>query len=366
MIGRANWHRGTALALLLMAAACGGGGSGPSGTFSNPTPTPSASTTGAPVATPTPTASATPTPSAGANTTPFPTPSPTSSSWAANAAAQFSSAPDVPGCTAGTLNQAVITDALQTLNAIRALHHLPAVTFSATDENAAQQAALMMAANGALNHNPPTTWKCYTAAGAAGAGSSDLYGGTISPYLVWSTTQDYFAGWMTETSNIVANNVGHRRWILDPCLGTVAYGRVSQVLSDGSRTDAAALKVFNNTGSNSYSGTLPPYVAYPYGDYPAKYFDPSALFSFSAIIDTTNLANNANVDFSKATVAVTSGTTALTVSNISYDNQGYGLPNNIQFAVAGVQSGVSYTVAINGVLVRGTSTNYSYTFRIVS
>ena len=44
-------------------------------------------------------------------------------------------------------------------------------------EAAAQASALMQAANDSLSHTPPTSWKCYTALGATGSATSNLYGG---------------------------------------------------------------------------------------------------------------------------------------------------------------------------------------------
>ena len=68
----------------------------------------------------------------------------------------------------------------------------------------------------------------------------------------------------------------------------------------------------------------------------------------------------------RAIVAVRErGGTALAVSKQSYDTLGYGLPNNLQFAVAGLRAGVRYDVTIDGVVVNGARTSYSYTFRIV-
>ncbi|MEH3103911.1 MAG: CAP domain-containing protein [Sphingomonas phyllosphaerae] len=361
---------GAVPALSLLLVGCGGGGSdGASGG----TPTggvqlaPAATPAPSPTPTPSPTPAPTPTPTPAPTPTPMPPPVAPSGGWAANAAALFSAQPDVAACRPGALVQSVRDDVLARLNAIRALHRLPAVTYSSADDEQATQAALMMAANGQLSHTPASSWKCYTTLGASGAGSSNLYGGLISPYLAYYTEDMYLGGWLTETSNLVANNVGHRRWMLDPFLGKIAYGRVAQVLADGSRTDAAAMKVVSFTGGVSVPANLPPFVAYPYGDYPARYFDMSSLLSFTVIADTTQRGGaNATVDFSKAAIAVSDGANALTVSNVSFDNVGYAVPNNLQFNVAGLKAGVSYTVTITRVGVRGTPTDYSYTFRIVS
>ena len=141
------------VALLLLGgalAACSGGSGGEGGTVVTPTPTP-------PPSTPTP-------------TTPAPSPSPTStepatgSDFLSSVALLYSAAPNIAACQAGTLKPEVGARVLATLNDIRAHHNLPAVTYAPADEPASQQSALMMAANGQLSHNPPTSWNCYTTA----------------------------------------------------------------------------------------------------------------------------------------------------------------------------------------------------------
>ena len=175
------------------------------------------------------------------------------------------------------------------------------------------------------------------------------------------------AGWLTETNNLVVDSVGHRRWLLYPFLGSIAYGRVAGASPTQTRGDAAALKVFSNVGSGVANGTLPPYVAYPFQDYPARYFDTGSLLSFSVIASSNpNSSANSSVDFSRAVVTVRQrGAGTLSVSKQTYDNVGYGLPNNLQFAVAGLQAGVYYDVTITGVVVSGATQSYSYYFRVV-
>lgn len=344
-----------AVFLPLAVSGCGGGGAddGSTGVVVAPAP--------APTPGPSPSASPTPSPS------PSPSASPTLTGWSANAAALFTTQPDVPNCQPGVLAQRVRDDVLTRLNAIRALHHLPAVSYSTADDEQATQAALMMAANGQLSHTPPTSWACYTNIGATGAGTSNLYGGLISPYLTFYSEDQYLGGWLIETTNLVADNVGHRRWMLDPFLGRISYSRVAQLLPGGGRTDAAALKVFSFNGGVGVPTGLPAFVAYPQGDYPARYFDPAALLSFSVVADATRRGGaNASVDFAGATVTVRSGATTLAVSNVSFDNVGYGLPNNLQFKVAGLRNDTGYDVTIGNVIVRGAATSYSYSFRTLS
>ena len=340
------------LPLVALLAGCGGGGasgSDPVGVVTTPAPTPS------------PTATASPTPTAVT-----PTPTPTATGFTAQAAAMYAVQPSIAGCAPGQLSTATTNAVLASLNGIRALHRLPPVTYSSADEAAAQAAALLQAANDSLSHTPPTSWKCYTALGAAGSGASNLYGG-FGNGLGLISDDAVLAGWLTETNNIVANSVGHRRWLLYPFLGSVAYGRVAGASPTQTRADASALKVFNTAGSGVANGTLPAFVAYPYQDYPARYFSTNALLSFGVVAGATATSNaNRTVNFASAVVTVRQrGGGTLAVSRQSFDNDGYGLPNNLQFAVAGLQAGTYYDVTIDGVVVNGTRTNYAYFFRIV-
>lgn len=341
------------LPLLPLLAGCGGdGGSAGAGAVAVVT------TTGTSV-TPAPAPTAPPTPAT-------PTPSPAPTGFAAQAAAIYVAAPSIATCQAGQLSSATTSAVLADLNAIRALHKLPPVTYSAADEAGAQQSALMQAANDALSHTPPTTWKCYTAQGATVSGQSNLYGGFGSG-LGFNSDDSILAGWLIETNNVVADSVGHRRWLLHPFLGAIAYGRVVGASPTSTRGDGAALKVFGTAGAGAANGALPAYVAYPYQDYPARYFATNALLSFTVIASSNpNSVANSQVNFTGAVVTVTQrGGAAMAVSKVSYDNVGYGLPNNLQWAVAGLQANTYYDVTITGVRVNGAPQSYSYFFRVV-
>ena len=64
--------------------------------------------------------------------------------------------------------------ALKMTNLYRWLAGLNSVTINPGWIEGAQQCALMMYSNQMLSHAPPTSWKCYTAAGADTAGHSNL------------------------------------------------------------------------------------------------------------------------------------------------------------------------------------------------
>ncbi|MBS0478780.1 MAG: CAP domain-containing protein, partial [Proteobacteria bacterium] len=192
------------------------------------------------------------------------------------------------------------------------------------------------------------------------AGSSNLIGGWGTG-LPFSTEDDYLAGWLREGGGA---SIGHRRWILDPFLGKVSYGRASLALADGSRASAAAMKVFGFSGGVAVPGGVPGFVAYPFGDYPARYFQPGDYLSFTAIANTGGaFGSNGSVSFAGATIRVTGPTGNLAVTDVASDNDGYGVANSVQWRVTGLQPGVIYTVTISGVS-GAPQASYIYSFKI--
>lgn len=336
------------LLALGLVTACSGGGSDGGGMIVTPTPTPAPAPTPSPAPTPTPTG----------------TEPPTGSDFFTSIATLYTVQPDITACQPGQLKAEVGARVLATLNDIRAHHDLPPVTYAAAEEPAVQQSAMMMAANGQLSHAPPTSWNCYTAAGATAAGQSNIYLG-MGGGLRYSQDADILIGWLTDVDNLVMNNIGHRRWLLYPFLATVSYGRVAGRYQTSNRADAASIKVINS--AQNTAGPLPDFVAYPYQDYPARYFNTAALLSFGVIANkSSNFGANAAVNFSGATITVRPrGGAALPVSNISWDNEGYGLPNNLQWNVSGLAANTVYDVTIGNVSVGGTPRSYSYYFRLV-
>lgn len=329
-----------ALTLALLLAACDGGGGGGSGVIVTPTPTPT---------TPAPTPSSSPSPSA----SPLPT------SWA-GVAGYYDVQPDIGACRAGTLKAAVKAEFLARLNEIRARHNLAPVVYS-TDEDVQQaESSLMMAANVALSHTPPANWLCYTSGGAAAAGASNLIGGWGTG-LRFDSEDDLLAGWLREGGTA---QLGHRRWILHPFLRKTSYGRVSGLLPDGRRATTASMRVFNFASAGPAPSTVPPFVGFPQGDYPSRYFALTDYLSFSVVPSATNNGADRSVDFSAATVTVRGPSGDLPVTDVSRDNDGYGIANNIQWRVTGLAANTSYTVTISGVR-SAPQTSYSYDFRVV-
>lgn len=124
---------------------------------------------------------------------------------------------DAGSCNKGAVTQDGRDNALRLVNLYRWIADLPPVVEDAGKTGTAQSCALMMHANGQLSHAPPANWKCYSADGAAGAGTSNISGGPG----VFSVDL-YMIDFGNETT------MGHRRWILSNSLGPLGLGSTSQ------------------------------------------------------------------------------------------------------------------------------------------
>lgn len=286
------------------------------------------------------------------------------SDFATAARALYAALPDTSICRAGTLTAAEKSAALATVNAIRAAHGLASVAYETAGDEEVMQIALMSVVNGQLDHAPPTTWGCYSAAGYSGAQASNLYLGGPSAFLPLASSAAILAGWLADVGS--ETTLGHRRWMLDPFLKQIAFGRVDVEDSRGVRATGAAIKVIH-AGSDAGPVT-PDYVAYPVGDYKKAYFQGNPIQSFTAIADKTsrNANGQSKVDYGVATVAVVPrGGTALTVTEVSPNYVGYGVPNVLRFRAAGIAAGVVHDVTVANVRVNGVLRSYSYSFRLV-
>jgi hypothetical protein len=140
-------------------------------------------------------------------------------------------------CALGTIQPGTQEAALRILNLYRWLVGVDPTTIDPSLLDREQSCAVMMAANNALSHMPPNNWRCYQAAGAMGAGSSNLALGTGA----FGSIELYI--------NERDQNLGHRRWCLYSQLGATFFGTTGR---------ASCMQVFQQTRR-----TLPAFVAYP-------------------------------------------------------------------------------------------------------
>ncbi len=187
--------------------------------------------------TPTPVATATPTPPPGAVPAPTPPASPREaaalyhSEYLPALSTDAQSTANVANCSPGTISAPRLAALEKQINYFRRMAGVPLISFDATMSAHAQAAALIMAAEGSLSHDPPTTWRCYSADGATGAGRSDLglSGGYDTRRSVITFMQD------PGSSNVA---MGHREWLLAPPTRLMGAGEVQ-----GSEWDAYAVHV---------------------------------------------------------------------------------------------------------------------------
>lgn len=273
--------------------------------------------------------------------------------------------PNVANCNEGVLKTVEKEKALTRLNMIRALSGLPAVIYDNANDTQTAKSALMSVANSQLNHTPPNNWLCWTQAGYNGSSTGNLYI-TWSSISSFNTSTEYFLdGWLIDDN---VESLGHRRWVLDPFLPRTSFGRVDGTTSVSSAypyATGATLKVIYGEAANISNTTLE-YVAYPVGNYPIALFNKNWYLSFSVLADKTNKWNNSNVSFANSTITVTGPNGAMTVSAIKYDNNGMGVPNNLQWKVAGLQDNVQYSVNIGNVMVNNQARAYNYSFKFTN
>lgn len=154
-------------------------------------------------------------------------------------------------CDPGTLKPAGIADTLNRINMFRWMVGLGPVTDDATMNDDAQQCANLEAwwdfNSPSSPHQPPSNSKCYTAAGGATAGQSNIAWGSGHP----AQAIDQF---MQDNGN--ATTMGHRRWILNPPLGPVGIGYWQ---TGGQYGNAECLRVFGTSGG----GPKPSWVSIP-------------------------------------------------------------------------------------------------------
>lgn len=234
----------------------------------------------------------------------------------------------VSTCTAGDIGAPGRANALKLVNLYRFLAGMPAVVNDPSWDSEAQQCALIQSAN-VLSHSPPSTAKCYTAAGADGSARSDLSSGPGVQAI---------DGYMQDLGD--ATTMGHRRWILNNQLGPVGFG-------------SAIASCFMNTGGKGNANK--PFVAWP----------PAGPVPYAAI--TTTAADQGGwtiqsdtINISSGTVSVVDGTQSLMITQGSLP-AGYGSTYTLRFVPSGwkTQAGHSYKVAVSG-------TSVTYTVQVLN
>ncbi|TXJ06264.1 MAG: CAP domain-containing protein [Acinetobacter sp.] len=270
---------------------------------------------------------------------------------------------NLSACQAGKLDDTARQIFLKTVNEIRALHQLSTLEYDYEHEDQVMQAAMVLAVNKQISHYPTASWKCFTDIAYQGTTTSNLNLVTSNGSLKNYGTATHVIDWMTEENSA---NLGHRRNILNPFLSKVSYAEILDMQNPSlGSTLAAAMKVVyaDITTTTANKGV----IAYPYHDYPVKYFLKSEPLSLSILDNPTDEYANSKVDFSKASLVVTRRDNGQiqNIQNIQYDNIYTGLPNNLQFNVPTLEHHVIYDVKVSNVIIGDAVKDYTYWFRIV-
>jgi hypothetical protein len=139
-------------------------------------------------------------------------------------------------------------------------------------------------------------------------------------------------------------------------MNSIAYGHVEL---DG--VTGALLQVLNEDEQN----TDVDFVAYPFNEYPAVFFDMNWRLSFIAIQNRETMVYNLGIDYSSAAITVIAENgKSLDVSSVLSENEEMGILNMMSFKVDDLEYGVKYDVTITGVKTDKGLTNYEYWFRI--
>lgn len=237
-----------------------------------------------------------------------------------------------PTCLAGEVPQNIKNKILQRLEYYRKAVGLNSTIIeNVVKSEKAQEAALMMLANGTLDHFPPDNWKCFSQNGKEGAGNSLL------AFQNNAAAIDAYIRDMGQSNG----PVGHRRWLLWPRLQEIGIGNTQA---------SNAIWVLGNAGN-------PPADAPEYISWPPKGYAPKQLaferWSFSI----------ADADFTNTTIIMKNPNNETVAVNIEpLDNQ-FGDRTVVwvpSLNINTIAEDMTFSVAINNVIVGGVAKNYSY------
>ncbi|MBL8309996.1 MAG: hypothetical protein JNL19_06210 [Burkholderiales bacterium] len=294
-------------------------------------------------------------------------------SWTGNVAACD------PGSTAVAYQQSIV----DRVNVYRKLARLaPVNLYSPSDDKDERTAAaaLLMAANNALSHNPPSTWNCYGTAFAGSTvgvlGGGQPAGGAGNSNLGWSSGNAYATNAVIDAymvdSGAGNQAVGHRTGILDAKQTVMAVGSVPVGPGHGA---ANALWWINFSTRTGLAAT-PEGVAWP----------PNGFVPFQLLPAGSNRWSfqYPGANFSAATVSMSSGGAAY--APLVYDYRSTGCPTGFTClpddaivwqppldaaGIAGVSYAApgatdkAYTVTIAGVTGAGVPSSFSYTVTVI-
>ena len=238
---------------------------------------------------------------------------------------------DVDSCIVGEISDTAYAQTLTQINYFRDLVGLPPILGFKEDKNAkCQDMALMIMANNAVSHFPPSTWNCFTQSGYEAASLSNLVNGTPNMYIY------------IEDPGVNNASVGHRRHILSTKAGWFGVG-----LTQG----CSALGVLGDYRPEPIEVD---YIAYPdSGYFPAPLIYPRWSFSVK------------DADFENAEITIKKGSKKIDLDVIakpisSSANAIVWEPDLSAYNLS-IEDEVKFKVEISNVFVNGEKKKFKYT-----
>lgn len=281
----------------------------------------------------------------------------------------YTQAPNVQGCFEGVLKDSEKAEVLNYVNFIRSIHGLKPVQYDLNGDKYAQKSSLIMAANSALNHQPPSGWSCYSNDGYYGADNSNLHLNRSTSNTMNPKSIESIIGWMIDDkSGNAPDRCGHRRAIINPFLTSIAFGRVDGKSNVDNYYCSGMSLLYLDRVNGGIQDRPVEFVAYPFQNYPIELVNKSWYLSFSPFYDMNSWGRNTNINYSSAKVTVTDDNgNQMNVHSYVDDAEGWGaIHNNFRWMVDGMQNEVKYNVNIKGIVVNGQTKEYNYWFKLTA
>jgi uncharacterized protein YkwD len=283
-------------------------------------------------------------------------PPPTGTVGDVTIATVYDTAPNVGSCSEGVLKESERQKVLNYLNAIRANHGLPAVQYNHADDRGTAKASLIIAANSTLSHTPASTASCWTQEGFDASGTSNIAIGTSFGTTLRSS-ESFIDLWIKDST---VQSLGHRRWLLNPFLKFISFGRVDKVVG-GTTVSGSVIKVIY-TEQQALAASTPEFVAFPFHETSARLYNSGIFMSFSVLADRSDFWKNGNVSYAAASITIrTEGGDNVPVTIVGSDGEAYGLANVILWT-APVANNTRYLVTVRNVQVGGVPRDFEYWF----
>lgn len=234
----------------------------------------------------------------------------------------------VDGCRAGAPGAGVEAAQLQAINYYRSQAGLGPVTLDPALSAKAQQMALMISANRAIDHHPASTWTCWSATGSEAASHSNL--------AWWSGYRDSPASRPIDmyVDDGDVPSLGHRTWVLN------AAGRV---VGSGTSDIGNALWVIDPRNGGDVPAGTPTSVPWPNAGYIPQTITPTQYWSVTFPMLTTVKGTSVRVTGPDGAPVPVSGL---------HEEWGYGTGVTLIWEMPGVDvtatTDRTYTVTLSG------------------